>query len=240
MVSWICETCGFRSNIFDGYYWRCPICGSTLDVFYEPVYELGGKGLDRFRGLLPLTPDRYRGEGETKLVEEIVDGARLLFKLEYMNPSGSFKDRGSALAVYYAYRMGFRSVVEDSSGNAGISVALYSSIYGLRSTIVVPKSISQSKKNLIRLLGGEIIEVETRSDAAIYAAKLSSTGFYVAHTWSPLYIYGSATIAFEVYEEAGEPDAIIVPAGSGGLLLGIIKGFEILKKLGKVKRSPGP
>ncbi|MEL9940948.1 MAG: pyridoxal-phosphate dependent enzyme [Ignisphaera sp.] len=239
-ASWICRSCGFRANIFDGYYWRCPVCGSPIDISYEPVYEFGGRGLDRFRGLLPFTPDRYRGEGETKLVEETIDGVKLLLKLEYMNPSGSFKDRGSALSIYYAYRMGFRRVVEDSSGNAGLSVALYSLVYGLKPTIIIPKTVSRSKRDLIRVVGGDVVEVDTRRDAALYAAKLSLTGFYVAHTWSPLYIYGSATIAFEVYEEVGEPDAVIAPAGSGGLLLGIIKGFEILKKLGKGKRFPGP
>lgn len=237
---WICRVCGFSKSIVAGYFWRCPLCGSALDLSYRPEYGFGGRGLDRFRDLLPFAPDKYRGEGETKTVGESIEGVRVFFKLEYLNPSGSFKDRGTSLAIYYAYKMGFREVVEDSSGNAGISVAMYSSVYGLHSTIVVPRTISATKKRLIEVFGGKIVEVDTRDDAAKYAQQISSRGFYVAHTWNPIYIYGAATIAFEIHEEIGEPDVVIVPTGSGGLLLGILKGFEILKNLGKVKKIPKP
>ncbi len=237
---WICRMCGFSKPIIDGYFWRCPLCGSPLDIGYSPIYEFGGKGIDRFRGLLPFTPEKYRGEGETKIVEENIDGAKIFFKLEYLNPSGSFKDRGTALAIHYAHRMGFRNIIEDSSGNAGISVAMYSSIYGLHSTIVVPKTIPHTKKKLIELFGGKIVEMDTRAAAAKYALQNSDKGFYVAHTWNPMYIYGAATIAFEVYEDVGKPHVVIVPTGSGGLLLGILKGFEILKNMEKINRMPIP
>lgn len=237
---WRCGVCGFREEVYRRYYWRCPVCGSPLDLDYPITYELGSKGLDRFRGLLPFVPSKYLGEGESKSVLERADGVEILFKLEYMNPSGSFKDRGTTLAISYAYSMGFKSVVEDSSGNAGVSVALYSRAYGIKSKIIAPSSISRPKKRLIQLLGAELIETKTRKDAADYALRLSESYFYVAHTWSPFYVYGYTSISYEVYEEHWVPDVVITPVGSGGLLLGIMKGFEILKKLGKISRIPKP
>lgn len=238
--NWFCHRCGFKNRIAGGYYWRCPICGSPIDLNYNPIYELGTKGLDRFRGLLPFTPTRYIGEGETKSVIEKIDGVEVLFKLEYMNPSGSFKDRGTSLTVSYAYSMGFKDIVEDSSGNTGISVALYSKAYGLRSRIVIPSTTSKAKKCLIRMLGADVIEVPTRKDAADYVLSLADRYFYVGHTWNPLYVYGSTTISFETYEEYGAPDVVIIPTGSGGLLLGILKGFEILKKIRRNLKIPTP
>lgn len=218
----------------------CPICGSPLDLRYDPVYRLGSKGLERYYGLLPFVPLKYIGEGNTKHVAERIGDVEVVFKLEYQNPSGSFKDRGSALALSYAYSMGFREAVEDSSGNAGISVALYSRIYRIKSTIVVPSTSSAAKKNLIKMIGANLLEMPTRKAAEEYAISLSSRAFYVAHTRSPFYIYGYATISYEVFEEYGHPDVFIVPAGSGGLLLGIIRGFEILKKLGLLQKIPTP
>jgi len=239
-IKWICNVCGFRDPMYKHYHWSCPICGSPLDIEYKPVYEYGSKGLDRFRGLLPLTPLKFIGEGETKTVVEKLDGTEIMFKLEYMNPSGSFKDRGTTLALSYAYTMGFNEAVEDSSGNTGISVALYSRVYKLRSKIVVPATTSREKKCLIKMLGAELIEVPTRGDASNYVLSLASKAFYVAHTWSPFYIYGASSISFEIYEDYGEPDVVILPVGSGGLLLGVMKGFEILNSLGKILKIPRP
>lgn len=238
--SWFCPQCGFKDKITNRYYWRCPLCGSPIDLNYKPVYELGSKGLDRFRGLLPFTPTKYIGEGETKNVIEKIDGVEVLFKLEYMNPSGSFKDRGTSLTISYAHFMGFKDVVEDSSGNTGISVALYSKVYGLRSRIVIPLTTSKAKKCIIKMLGSEVTEVPTRKDAAEYVLSLVDRYFYVGHTWNPLYIYGSTTISFEVYEECGVPDVVIIPTGSGGLLLGILRGFETLRKIGRNLKIPKP
>jgi threonine synthase len=240
LVSWYCRECGFRVSLDKRYFWRCPRCGSPLDIEYRPVYEYGSRGLDRFRGLLPISPLKYIGEGETKIIIEKLDGVEVVFKLEYSNPSGSFKDRGTALAISYAYTMGYKEVVEDSSGNTGISVALYSRIYKLRSRIVIPKTTSREKKCLMRMFGAELVEVPTRGDAANYVLSLISDAFYVAHTWSPLYIYGASTISFEVYEDYGVPDVVMLPVGSGGLLLGVMKGFEILNSLGKVSKIPRP
>ncbi len=207
---------------------------------YEGGYNPRGRGLGRYGDSLPFTPDRWIGEGSTPLIEDEDMGLRLLYKLEYLNPSGSFKDRGSALSIYYAHRMGFKRVIEDTSGNTGVSVALYSRIYGLKPYIVMPKTAPKAKKRLVKLFGGEVIEAPSRGEAPRIAEEYSGDAYYVAHTWSPLYILGSMTISFEVYDEAGVPDKMIIPVGSGGLFLGLMKGFEYLHNIGVADKIPKP
>ncbi len=239
MAEWVCPRCGFRADLFSGYYWKCPRCGSPLDIVFKTVYRIDGRGFSRYSGLLPFTPLKSIGEGGTPLV--VVDSSsRLLFKLEYLNPSGSFKDRGSSLALTYAYRAGFERVVEDTSGNTGISITLYSRVYGLEPVIYMPRDAPPGKKKLIRLLGGRIVETSSRREAMEKVLEASHNAFYVAHTWNPLYILGASTISYEVHEDGEVPDYTIIPVGSGGLFLGIMRGFETLYKLGLIKKIPVP
>ncbi len=239
MIFWRCPRCGFKEGFWEGYFWRCPGCGSPLEIDYSPRYAVGsGRGFSRYSTTLPFTPERSRGEGSTPLVIERFDGRDVLFKLEYLNPSGSFKDRGTSLAIYYAYRMGFRDVVEDTSGNTGISVALYSRLYNLSARIFMPRTAPEGKKRIVRLLGAEVIETPTRSDAASKVLEYVDKSYYVAHTWNPLYIIGASTIVYELYEDYGAPEAIIAPIGSGGLFLGLVRGFELLYKQGMISRMP--
>jgi len=188
--------------------------------------------------MLPYTPERTRGEGSTPLVAEGSDRHLLLYKLEFLNPSGSFKDRGTALALYYAYKMGYSEVIEDTSGNTGISVTLYARLYDLKPYIVMPSNAPLGKKALVKSLGGIIIEAIDREDASLQVLKHVGDKYYVAHTWSYFYILGATTIAYEVFEEHGVPDYIIVPIGSGGLFLGLAKGFSYMLELGIIDDLP--
>ncbi len=194
----------------------------------------------RYSGMLPFKPPRSLGEGGTPLISVRDSGIEVLFKLEYLNPSGSFKDRGTSLAVGYAYMAGYRRVVEDTSGNTGISVALYSRLYGLKTRIYMPRKAPEGKKRIIKLLGADIVEAPDRGTASKMIVKDLEESYYVAHTWSPFYIIGPATISYEVYEENGVPDVVIIPVGSGGLFLGIMRGFEVLKELGLTNKVPKP
>jgi threonine synthase len=238
-IEWICRNCGFRSDFWSRYYWRCPICGSPLEIEYKKSFEPeSGRGMIRYSSMLPMKPEKNIGEGDTPLIIENIDGRKILFKLEYLNPGGSFKDRGSSLAVYYAYKTGYKTVVEDTSGNTGISVSLYSRIYGLKTKIFMPKTAPEGKKRLVKKLGAEVVETEDRARASEEVLKYVSESFYVAHTWNYLYVLGASTISYEVYEEYGPPDLVITPIGSGGLFLGLVKGFEELYKLGRISRMP--
>ncbi len=201
-----CPKCGYKTT---HYHYKCPLCGSPM--------ELTG----------PIERRRILGEGETPLVEDEYKGHKVYFKLDYLNPTGSFKDRGTAASIFYAVRRGYRCVVEDSSGNTGISVAAYASHMGLESVIVVPRKAAAGKKTLISRLGARLIEEDTREDAARRAEELAAECFYIAHAWSPIFIEGTSTIAGELPKDLRD-SPIFIPVSSGTLLLGLYRGLTSL------------
>ncbi len=207
--------------------WRlyCPHCGYSIEDNYRPFCPHCRKPLE-LEGELPKPKASLLGEGQTPIVEISSEGNKVAFKLEYLNPSGSFKDRGTALSLWLAKRLGYDCVVEDSSGNTGLSVAMYSAHLGLRSHIVVPKDSGKGKKMLLRSLGADILETNTRDEASEIAAKMSERCFYVAHLYSPIFIEGMKSIAIEL-KDYGEWN-FIVPVSSGTLLLGLYRGFKEL------------
>ena len=235
-VVFICPRCGFKTT---EYHWRCPKCGSPLNIQYEKTWRPRGRGLLRYSSTLPFRPKKSLGEGNTPLVVRRIRGVRVFFKLEYLNPTGSFKDRGALLSLSYARLKGYRGVVEDTSGNTGIAVTAYSKLYGMKPLIVMPEYAPRGKKLLIKALGGEIVETPTRGDAARKVLELVDEGtFYVAHTWSPFFIIGASTIAYEAFEQGFRGRVVIAPIGSGGLFLGLYYGFRDLVSWGLIKDYP--
>ncbi len=207
---------------------------------YSREWRPRGRGLGRFSSSLSLDPRISLGEGGTPTVPRSIRGINIFFKLEYLNPSGSFKDRGALLSLSYAGLMGFRRVLEDSSGNTGVSVALYSRALGFEAEIIVPKTAPQGKKLLLKLLGADIVEAGSRREAGEIALEKSRSGdyYYVAHTWSPFYIEASKTIAYEAYEQGFRGGVVVAPIGSGGLLLGLYHGFMDLVNYGLLDEPP--
>lgn len=162
-------------------------------------------------------------------------------KLEYLNPTGSFKDRGgSAVAVSKAVELGAKLVIEDSSGNAGISVAAYAAATGIRARIYVPRDAPEGKKSLIRSLGAELIEAPSRAEAGRMAIESLRDGeAYLGHTWNPWFLQGTKTMAYELLDQLGHvPDAVVLPVSAGTLLLGLWIGFNELRSIGLVSRVP--
>lgn len=205
--------------------WRllCPSCNVEYhEGKYLPFCEKCGGGLE-VKGDLPSRKN-ILGEGNTPLVSDSYKGFEIYLKLEYLNPSGSFKDRGSSYALYIAREIGYRTSLVDSSGNTGLSTALYSSRLGIESYVVVPKYASESKKRLIKKVGGNLIETETREEAYEKAVELSKKHYYVAHQTNPFFLYGMMTLGEELAEAARGRD-IIVPVSSGSLLLGLYRGL---------------
>jgi len=198
-----CTRCGFRGGEGEYYPW-CPRCGGPLEVEGDPPRAV-----------------RVLGEGSTPLVD--VDGFRV--KLEYLNPTGSFKDRGVSYSLQVARGLGFECAVVDSSGNTGVSVAAFSGRLGLRARVFVPRGAGEGKKALIRLLGAELVEAADREEAGRLARREASRCFHVAHQTSPFFLEGMSGLGVELADVAEGSD-IIVPVSSGSLLLGVRRGLE--------------
>ncbi len=240
----VCKKCGYTESIYSAKLKRiiCPRCGSPLSIEKrDREWHPRGYGLIRYVSMLAIKPRRSLGEGSTPAVSEENSSFKIVYKLEYLNPTGSFKDRGALTALsYVAESLSTRHILEDSSGNAGISVATYARLYRYKATIIVPKHAPIGKKKFIKMLGAEVVEAPTRDDATKIALDILNRKncFYVDHLSNPLFIEGIKTIAYELYEQIGVPDAILVPFGSGGLLLGIYYGFKELLDLKIIDKIP--
>jgi threonine synthase len=133
------------------------------------------------------------------------------------------------------------SAVEDSSGNAGASFAAYAARAGLKARVYVPDSASGPKRAQIEAYGAEVVRIMgPRSNTAEAVRRAADDGaVYASHAYLPFNLPGYATIAYELAEQLGEaPGTVITPAGQGGLLLGIARGFEALLKAGVIERMP--
>ena len=193
-------------------------------------------GIWRFAGYLPEVDARHRvtlGEGSTPLIAaprlaETIGIARLYLKLESQNPSGSFKDRGTAMAISEALAAGATNLVEDSSGNAGASAAAYAARTGLRCTIFAPTSAPPAKLQQAEAYGARVIAVSGRredvADAARKAARDRSV-YYLNHNSSDAFVAGTQTVAFELAQEFDSLPPIVLPVGGGSLLAGCHQGF---------------
>lgn len=223
--------------------WRCR-CGGAWAL--EPVGHVPPSealrtrpwGLWRYREALPVSgPPVSLGEGGTPLLAS--REGRLHFKVESMNPTGSFKDRGAAVLVTAIREAGVREIVEDSSGNAGAAIAAYAARASLGATIYVPAAASPGKLAQIAAYGARLVAVGgTRDDVA--AAARMAPGRYASHCWDPLFFHGTKTIAFELWEqlEGRAPDWVVSPVGHGTLLLGLWLGFRELRAAGMIARLP--
>ncbi|MGC8935774.1 MAG: pyridoxal-phosphate dependent enzyme [Candidatus Methanomethylicaceae archaeon] len=192
----------------------------------------------RYKKLIPFSERHITlGEGGTPLIEIKDEGVFL--KLEYFSPTGSFKDRGAVVSVNRARQIGVKSIVEDSSGNAGIAAAAYAARAGIKARIYVPKDAPVAKRVLIRSCGADIVECATRKEASIRAVgELRPEDLYIGHTWDAFYIEGMKTVVFELFERGRVPEALVVPVASGTLFLGLFKGFTELTEMGFIDRIP--
>lgn len=242
MRAWYkCVRCGYTAEA-SLWLWRCPRCGGPLDIVIEGLrLTLGeGRGLWRFSSVIPAKPLVTLGEGSTPLINASFIGKGVYLKLEYLNPTGSFKDRGSAVAISKALELGVKTVVEDSSGNAGISIAAYAAAAGIKARIYVPRDAPEGKKALIRSLGAELIETPSRAEANKMAIEsVRPDEAYIGHMWNPWFLQGTKTLAYELIDQLGhEPSIIILPASAGTLLLGLWIGFNELVNLGIINKVP--
>jgi threonine synthase len=246
--AFVCTTCG-KPYPLDTNDWRCS-CGGLFELESRPPFDPQGidttkPGLQRYRSLLGLEPGWELvtlNEGNTPLVEVDWDGQALLFKLESQNPTGSFKDRGAAILVTALRGLGLKRVVEDSSGNAGASLAAYSARAGIACEICIPNTASGPKLAQMQAYGAEVIEVKGKREYASLAAWAAAAhgAYYASHVYNPFFLVGTETIAYELWEQLGQraPTAMIMPVGNGTLLLGAYRGFLRLREAGLIAGMP--
>jgi threonine synthase len=173
------------------------------------------------------------GEGGTPLVpaprlsERL--GCELWLKWEGANPTGSFKDRGMALAVGRAAERGARGVVCASTGNTAASAAAYAARAGLPALILVPAgAVARGKLAQVVAAGAELREVDgSFGDAHAQARRLADDeGWVNVNSINPDRIEGQASAAREVVEQLGAaPDVLALPYGGGGNTSAYVRGF---------------
>src|SRR5690606_35389840 len=181
------------------------------------------------------------GEGWTPLIEATWDGVRIQAKLEFMMPTGSFKDRGMTVMVSYLKGCGLERVLEDSSGNAGASLAAYAAAAGMQARILVPETASYPKIVQMAAAGADVVTVPgTRQDVAEAALAMSEEIFYASHNWQAFFAEGTKTLAYELWEQMGfrAPDNVVVPLGYGANVLGCADGFRELAANGEIAAPP--
>ena len=250
-----CPACGTSYAIQPGRYLceRCakdqqperPLSG-VLDVDWE-----GEVAADVIP--LPVEPQWFATipVGHTPLwaprrLRDEFSAPNLWIKDDTCNPSGSFKDRASYLVAAFASEHSLPEIVLASTGNAASSMAAVGAAAGLKIKVFLPASAPIAKRIQVLQYGAELVAVDGNYDAAFdlsleYSTRSGSLSRNTAY--NPLTIEGKKTVAFEIADDlhkAGgdEPDHVFVPTGDGVILAGVYRGFENLKKLGRIAQMP--
>lgn len=228
--------------------WRCA-CGSPLQFETQPTPSGPAStieprdGLWTFADFLPAIGEQRvtLGEGMTPLVDAPAWNAT--FKLEYVSPTGSFKDRGATTTISRAASLDVDRVIEDSSGNAGVAIATYAARAGIDATIYAPAAAKPAKLDAIRRTGATLETIEGDRQAVTDACREAvdaGEGWYASHAWNPAFFVGTMTAALEIAYQRDwhAPDTVVTPVGHGTLLIGLYDGFSALKSAGWIDRVP--
>jgi len=175
------------------------------------------------------------GEVKTPILKRKLQGLEIYLKLDYLAPTGSFKDRGAFIMINKLKELGITEVVEDSSGNAGAAFAGYCAAAGITCSIYLPESTSAGKIKQISAYKANVVKIPgTRDDVAAAILKAAQTTYYASHVYNPLFFEGTKSLAYEIYEQVGIPDYVVVPVGNGTMLLGVYIGFKEIGKLPRI------
>lgn len=236
----------------------CPKCQGLLEVEYDFESMKNGfkkndlakpamAGVWRYAKALPIRPESIvtLGEGFTPLVQtrKIAPEIKLMVKLDYIAPTGSFKDRGSTIVVSKANELKVPIVAIDSTGNAAASVSTYAAKAGIPCYVFIPAYTENEKVVQVSTTGATVIKVKgNRQDThdVIEAAYRKFGWYYCGFMVSPYAIEGTKTIAYEICEQLNwnAPDWIVFPVGTGSGIVGCYRGLQELRKLGWIERLP--
>ena len=248
MTEYICHACN-RTYPIHTIRYKCD-CGGVLNLKKEgnsfPLDEIWGRSntLWRYREAIPVGDDASivsLGEGMTPLLPFHDNESKHYLKLDFISPTGSYKDRGASVLISKLKELGIREVVEDSSGNAGAAIAAYCARAGIGCTIYCPASTSKGKLAQISAYGAQLKLIEGNRAATTEAVLgAAETIYYASHNWNPFFLEGTKTVAFEIAEQLGwrAPDHVICPIGFGSVYLGLYIGFGELCVDGVVEKIP--
>jgi threonine synthase len=254
-----CVRCRAEGPLAEGTY-VCSSCGGNLQVVYD--YEAAREHLTR-EGLArnpdhtmwryaPLYPVEGRIEAPPvgwtplfpapRLATEL-GLASLWLKDDGRNPSASFKDRASSIALVRARETGHTLVTGASTGNAASSTAVLGAAMGIRTRIFIPASAPEAKVAQLLAFGAEVLAVEGTYDDAfdLCLAATERFGWYNRNTgWNPFTREGKKSVSFEICEQLGfeAPDLVVVPVGDGNIISGVWKGFRDFHRIGLIERLP--
>ncbi|MFC2143368.1 threonine synthase [Candidatus Aenigmatarchaeota archaeon] len=247
-----CIFCGRKYNK-NNVRFKCD-CGESLDVVYnynkirkKLAWDILRKrffGHWRYREFFPITKDENiitLGEGGTPLIGAgKIRGHRVFMKYEGMNPTGSFKDRGTTVEISKALELKTKIISCASTGNMGASISAYASRAGMTAKVFVPSNIRKAKVRQIEYYGGHLIHTKGHYAHAINKAmEISKRKKYFLMGDYPYRGEGEKSIAYEVIDQMdGKVDYIICPIGSGTLFSGVWKGLKEMKIAGLIKYMP--
>ena len=190
MDALVCTECS-KTYTLDEPVWRCPSCGGLLDLEFTPVFDRSKiqsrpPSLWRYREALPLVSEANIvsfGEGFTPLLAVDLGGVEVWIKQDHLFQTGSYKDRGAALLISKVKELGIRTIVEDSSGNAGCAIAAYCARAGIACHIYVPESTSPGKLAQIQHYGATLHLVPgSREDTAAAVLKAAEVAYILGHS----------------------------------------------------------
>lgn len=209
--------------------------GYTLDEMQNIQYStgVGNTPILELKNFTALAR-KYAPEGK---------GARIFIKDEASNPSGSFKARRAANAVYHAKKLGYKGVIAATSGNYGAAVASQAAMAGLKCIIVQecydskgvgqPEIVEKARK--CEALGAEVVQLTVGPELFYkFLLLLEETGYFNASLYTPFGIAGVETLGYELATQfrdkyGKEPDVVVCTNAGGGNLTGTARG---LKKAG--------
>lgn len=233
--------------------YKC-ICDGLLEVRFdlsrlEIDFKLDGRDLKvwKYRSLLPVKSEPVTlKEGGTPLyrlerLEKELEIRRIYVKHEGLNPSGSFKDRGMTVGITKALELKKTAVACASTGNTSASMAMYAAKSGLKAFVLLPAGkVAIGKVAQALMHGAEVIGIKGNFDDALRIVRevCERAGIYLLNSVNPFRLEGQKTIAYEIVDEIGTPDAVILPVGNAGNISAVFKGFKEFKKLQLIDRVP--
>jgi len=246
-----CNECKTKFAEYPPQY-SCGKCGGMLEYRYDygklrKIRFRGPFNFWRYRRLLPKVKNIVSmGEGGTLLhkAKRLARQTKLnnvYLKDETRNPTNSFRDRCATLLVSNAVDLKRKAVICATNGNLGASLAAYCGKAELTCHIIVPKIVDMGKLAQMLIYDAVIEEHGEIVDESIKKAEeiAKETGWYQATAeLNPLVIEAQKTVAYEIFEQLGVPDWIIVSMGSGGTIYSIWKGFQELRTIGKINSLP--